>query len=455
MLVPPANFGIAEEGIFRCSKIENLNLSFLETLKLKTIIFVDGQEPTKFFKGFFKSSSIKWIIIKNNDFSNNINSSINENKNNTESNSPSGNGDVTLVNTTPTFNFSDIDTASTESQHSGISKELMPESSNKKNINYKSKETYNLTDADDLMLIKSVCLKKILKLLLNKENYNILLVDRTSIVIGLLRKIQKWNISSIINEYRLFSGKNSSYFAEIFLELVNLEITQQVLGKENPSTSSLVSPNIIIGPKDNSSSHSANTSNGVSIKRQRHGNTPIATNTKGNMHKVEMSEIVNEEDLFTAPNVPQRMLKLVDDAQTRYFDNLQDKNKGRVENTQGILPVSSNNENTNVTKNTQSVIPSSLPLNQTYKSSLHSPETILNISLNKSSAVDYQYYKCLQDTIFKNGSSKRGSSTRDSSIQENIIHIQIPTEDLLPTWFTFQRDIWEQNYRKIRHSRVE
>ena len=69
MLVPPANFGIAEEGIYRCSKVETLNLSFLETLNLKTAIFIGGQEPSKFFKDFFTRSSIKWIVLRMSDFS--------------------------------------------------------------------------------------------------------------------------------------------------------------------------------------------------------------------------------------------------------------------------------------------------------------------------------------------------------------------------------------------------
>ena len=69
MLVPPAGFGIAEEGIYRCSKVETLNLSFLETLNLKTILFIGGQEPSKFFKDFFNRSSIDWSVLRTEDLS--------------------------------------------------------------------------------------------------------------------------------------------------------------------------------------------------------------------------------------------------------------------------------------------------------------------------------------------------------------------------------------------------
>lgn len=49
--------------------METLNLSFLETLNLKTVIFIGGQEPSKFFKDFFTRSSIKWIVLRMSDFS--------------------------------------------------------------------------------------------------------------------------------------------------------------------------------------------------------------------------------------------------------------------------------------------------------------------------------------------------------------------------------------------------
>ncbi|KAG0669961.1 Protein required for replication of Brome mosaic virus [Maudiozyma exigua] len=80
MLVPPANFGIAEEGIYRCSKVETLNLSFLETLDLKTVVYIGGQEPSKFFREFFNRSSIQWISIRTADYAN-VGTQVNSLKN--------------------------------------------------------------------------------------------------------------------------------------------------------------------------------------------------------------------------------------------------------------------------------------------------------------------------------------------------------------------------------------
>ena len=63
MLVPPANFGIAEEGVYRCSHIETLNLPFLETLDLHTILYVGGQEPSNFMEEFFTRNCIEWFVL--------------------------------------------------------------------------------------------------------------------------------------------------------------------------------------------------------------------------------------------------------------------------------------------------------------------------------------------------------------------------------------------------------
>ncbi|QLQ81263.1 hypothetical protein HG537_0F00240 [Torulaspora globosa] len=255
MLVPPANFGIAEEGIYRCSKVETLNLSFLETLNLKTVLFVGGQEPSKFFREFFANLSIEWSLIRIADFS----VAGEPATNNANKGSTSNRDDVMSDGLPKTENHG------TESTFGG---------------------TYHLTDQDDLMLIKSSCIKKTLYQLLNTEKHNLLLVDRTSIIIGILRKIQKWSLSSVINEYRLFSGKNRSYFAETFLEVLNINVEQE---KEDQS---LVEPmsDLHLTPDPLLES--------TTMDR-------LASNT----------EIVSEADLSSSPTVPTRLLRMIEEAE--------------------------------------------------------------------------------------------------------------------------------------------
>lgn len=76
----------------------------------------------------------------------------------------------------------------------------------------------------DWMVFSKEIVIKIFQVLLNKNNFNVLIIDKTSVIVGLLRKICKWNCSSLISEYRLYSGKNSNYFAETFLELATLKL---------------------------------------------------------------------------------------------------------------------------------------------------------------------------------------------------------------------------------------
>ncbi|CDF88030.1 BN860_00694g1_1 [Zygosaccharomyces bailii CLIB 213] len=258
MLVPPANFGIAEEGIYRCSKVETLNLSFIETLNLRTVIFIGGQEPSKFFKESFNEQSIEWFLIGMSDFSSAGKPVISSNK------SPSL--ESRKDNLTRSRSYSKASSIETT----------------------RSDETYHLTDGDDLMLIKESCIKKAFQLLLNKEKHNILLVDRTSIIVGVLRKIQKWNISSIINEYRLFSGKNRSYFAETFLEILQVIIEQE---KDDNITAEEM--------------HELNM--GASSSRY----------TINPRRRLSHAIVVDEGDLQKPVEVPRRLLAIVDEAQKR------------------------------------------------------------------------------------------------------------------------------------------
>lgn len=259
MLVPPANFGIAEEGIYRCSKVETLNLSFLETLNLKTVLFIGGQEPSKFFREFFATMSIEWSLIRIADFS--------------AAGEPLSSG---ANKSSSRGNPSHRD--GLECDKIQVSEEGNDESS--------FGGTYHLTDQDDLMLIKSRCLKKTLYQLLNTEKHNLLLVDRTSIIIGILRKIQKWSLSSVINEYRLFSGKNRNYFAETFLEVISINVEQE--RDEQSLMERMDDLHLAPNPLPQS----------TDMDR-------LASNT----------EVVNEADLSKSPTVPSRMLRMVEEAE--------------------------------------------------------------------------------------------------------------------------------------------
>lgn len=80
---------------------------------------------------------------------------------------------------------------------------------------------------NDWMVFPEYIIKEVIEVLLNKSNYNLLIIDKTNVIIGLVRKICRWSYSSIISEYRLFAGKNANYFAETFLELATIRMKPQ------------------------------------------------------------------------------------------------------------------------------------------------------------------------------------------------------------------------------------
>lgn len=287
-------------------------------LNLKTVVFIGGQVPSNFFREFFANSGIYCYVIKPSD-------------------EPSS-----LISP-------DQKKAKNRSLDQGPDK------------NYRK---YNLKDSDDLMLIKSQSLQRILKILLDTTNHNLLLVDKTSIVIGVLRKIQKWNLSSIISEYRLFTGKNKNYFAETFLELIDIKVVQDEDAE-------------LEGAKTYSKG-----------SRKQHNWAIDVNDSKGSLRK-----IVQESDLLQPPEIPLHMMNLI--------KNMEHKPNERT----GPIPR----------------IPSALGIfGNKYR-----------LAFNRKDRGEYEYYQ---------------SGTR------NNFMITIPSDSTLPTWFKYQRDLWEQQHAVEEHN---
>ncbi|KAK7205458.1 tyrosine phosphatase family-domain-containing protein [Myxozyma melibiosi] len=61
-----------------------------------------------------------------------------------------------------------------------------------------------------------------LSYVLNIKNYPILIIDLSCTFIGVLRKLEHWTLSSIINEYREISFDRSQYLYELYIEMVDL-----------------------------------------------------------------------------------------------------------------------------------------------------------------------------------------------------------------------------------------
>jgi tyrosine-protein phosphatase OCA1 len=75
---------------------------------------------------------------------------------------------------------------------------------------------------------------EILELLLDPHNYPVLVTCsmgryRTGITVGCLRKLQGWNLSSILEEYRRFAGSKSRLDNEEFIELFDVDLVNRRL----------------------------------------------------------------------------------------------------------------------------------------------------------------------------------------------------------------------------------
>lgn len=212
MLVPPLNFGIVEENVYRCSKLETLNLSFIESLGLKLIIFIMTEDPSRIFKEFMKSMKIEWIVINPNSYTS-ISSKDEKAKSHGLSRESSTDDSVgTLLR----------ENSTTGRNNSEESNNLI---STYNSNQYMVGNEYGANNS--FFLIHPKVIYQVFNLMLDKSNNNVLLVDKTALLIGMLRKIQKWQLSSILDEYRMITGKHSSYNAECFLEFVKIEIVQE------------------------------------------------------------------------------------------------------------------------------------------------------------------------------------------------------------------------------------
>ncbi|KAK6197535.1 protein tyrosine/serine phosphatase [Scheffersomyces amazonensis] len=159
-IIPPLNFCPVEKQLYRSGQPSIINQSFLQELNLKTIVWLANEEPNDDFLEFcqFNNINIEFVGI------------INEYYDHDNNNTPNH----IAVNPWDSLNESTI--------------------------------------------------KKALEIILNKENYPLLTCcgmgrHRTGTVIGCLRRLQGWNLASVSEEYRRFTGaRGGRILVELLIE---------------------------------------------------------------------------------------------------------------------------------------------------------------------------------------------------------------------------------------------
>lgn len=275
MLVPPENYSMVEDGIYRCSKLDAINISFLKSLELRSIVWINEEKPPRVLRQFIEEHNIRLFHM--------MNSSV------------------------------------------------LPEEDEITNLKYQ-----------EWMVLKPSLISKSIEIILDITNQNCLLMDKSEVIVGILRHIQRWNYSSISNEYRLYASR-ASYKVEIFLELINIELLSNVADRIEEKASgggegqddvlvSVKDPGDLTDPEDIhydlNSNHSS--SKAISIQPQdqpkpENGHQPTSpairrlsiehgnTSSGGvSTPSPPLSSSVGRLSISTSPQIPKNLLKIVE-----------------------------------------------------------------------------------------------------------------------------------------------
>lgn len=167
MLVPPQNFGVVEDGVYRCGKVGAINIPFLALLQLRLVVYMDAEKPPRALRTYFNDNNVDLVHL----------SGLERHD--------KGSSDAEGRLRAPRFRHE-----------------------------------------DRWMVIPRATLLRALSLLVNRTMFNVLLVDPSETAVGVLRKAQKWSYASIICEYRLYAGAKSNYECEVFVDLVEVYLLE-------------------------------------------------------------------------------------------------------------------------------------------------------------------------------------------------------------------------------------
>ncbi|KAF9539730.1 hypothetical protein EC957_005104 [Mortierella hygrophila] len=205
MLTPPEQFGIVEPGLYRSDTLHPSHFPFIRSLNLKTAILLTPELPSRAMSNFFEENQIRLIDLALGSWKNNTNSNNSSSSGNNPDGSGTGQGGAggdssasgggggvnTFALTTPSIPAAPFQT----SWWKPLSEELIKEG---------------------------------LEMILDVNNYPIMVMDTSGIheigtFMGCLRRLQHWNFSSIIVEYRAYAGNKARYVNEQFIELFDID----------------------------------------------------------------------------------------------------------------------------------------------------------------------------------------------------------------------------------------
>ena len=66
-LIPPQNYGMVEEDLHRFGLPQSLNFPFLDTLQLKSVIYIAPDDPSEDFTAFLQANNIQLFHLGKDD----------------------------------------------------------------------------------------------------------------------------------------------------------------------------------------------------------------------------------------------------------------------------------------------------------------------------------------------------------------------------------------------------
>lgn len=472
MLVPPENFGLAEPGIFRCTKLESKNFPFLETLRLKSIVVLDAEKPPRLLKDFLENNQVEFYNIGGLKISNHIHTGANSSSNRDDNETDENEQNIKTAD--------DIETVNLQN----------------------SKRSKN----DLWMLIEKNLILKAFDILFDKTKHNVLIVDSTSTLIGILRKVQKWNFNSIVNEYRIFSSNANkhNYFAETFLELVQIELipfeidelnkshrkrqshSEETERKQNTSKDK-ASPEYIYPSLDpNAQRLSKTTSNTSAYRPQRSDPGSERILADENPVDDDFDEEDMDDDLLSAsPQIPDNLLKLVEMRKNNNSNSNRHENKSLPSSSPSASNLRKNSLNNDMLMKVKrgrrrSSLDSKLSRSQNSSGNLSNSCGHICLdsgqTLNNRQDVDcdnLRRHNYSEEQIRLNGGNEKlkriATAEEENMLRQkfdfkfyknlnqfpisfedvSVIKVILPEDSKLPEWFTRNRNSWESNFNAL------
>lgn len=398
MLVPPDNFGLVEPGVYRCSKLEAGHFPFLETLQLKSLVVLDAAKPPRTLRSFLDDNNVELF---------NLGAMKISNHQNTESSSSK----------TSVSDSDGVDVSGHHHKNEEI--DLVVLDTKKRN--------------DLWMIVEKNLIVTAFEILFNKSNHNLLLVDLSLTLVGILRKIQKWNFNSIVNEYRIYTGNASknNYNMEVFLELVETELVPCEVDAAIKRRDEVVLD-----------AHLKLT-RGLVLRTSLDDGQGTG-DEEDSLFFDDYEEDMDDDVLSASPQIPANLLKLVeqrklDDKPTEQEgENVCVSRNGSLDTLTLFHRRKSSAESRYLQKNnTRFRNPSfSSPQHRgLFESNLRSfrfdRERLAQEELEKlKEKFNYKYYKLNTNSLHVPGL--------------DVIRLRLPSENNLPEWFLRGRDFWEK-----------